>query len=261
MDEAPTSALAHSRCGIRSRVRLRAFGSHLRELVVHRASDMGLRKRLPPMALVAGPPATGRLASPDRQKLTGRPTNRSGWVLDQFHGRLFDEAASFSWPQYTPDMSAERHEMFSPWAAGYQAIIGLSRAVAKSGLEPELLELVKMRASQINGCAYCLDMHSKDARAAGESEQRLYALRAWRETPFFSDRERAALALTEAVTLVADTHVPQQVLEEVASYFSPNELGKLVYAVIEINSWNRLAVTTGAFKPGSYEPTQRDRAL
>jgi alkylhydroperoxidase family enzyme len=99
-------------------------------------------------------------------------------------------------------------------------------------------------------------MHSKDARAAGETEQRLYALSAWRETPFFTDRERGALALTEAVTLIAETHSPDHVIEEAAGVFSPDELSKLVYAIIEINAWNRLAITTGLFEPGSYEPGQ-----
>jgi len=151
-------------------------------------------------------------------------------------------------------MSDQRHLSFSSWPDGYQAILQLSRIVRRSGLEPDLLELVKMRASQINGCAYCLDMHSKDARAAGETEQRLYALSAWREAPFFTDRERAALDLTEAVTLIAETHAPQPVIEQAAAVFSPDELSKLVYAIIEINSWNRLAITTGAPEPGSYQP-------
>ena len=106
-----------------------------------------------------------------------------------------------------------------------------------SGIEQSLLELVKLRVSQINGCAYCIDMHSKDARAAGETEQRLYAVSAWHETPFFTEPERAALALAEAVTLVADTHVPATVLEAAASHFSPQELTKLVYAIIEIKAW------------------------
>jgi len=110
-----------------------------------------------------------------------------------------------------------------------------------------------MRASQINGCAYCIDMHSKDARAAGETEQRLYALSAWREAPFFTDRERGALALTEAVTLVAQAHAPQAVIDEAASVFTPEELTKLVYLIIEINAWNRLAITVGAPEPGTYE--------
>jgi AhpD family alkylhydroperoxidase len=110
-----------------------------------------------------------------------------------------------------------------------------------------------MRASQINGCAYCIDMHAKDARAAGETEQRLYALSAWRETSFFTARERAALALTEAITLVAESHVPESVLNDAASQFEPPDLTRLVYAVIEINAWNRLAITLGSPEPGSYQ--------
>ena len=158
--------------------------------------------------------------------------------------------------RYAPVNVRPRQKSFSSWPDGHQAIIQLSGAVRRSGLEPDLLELVKMRASQINGCAYCLDMHSKDARAAGETEQRLYALNAWREAPFFTDRERAALDLTEAVTLIAETHAPQQVIDEATTVFSPDELSRLVYAIIEINSWNRLAITTGAFEPGSYQPHQ-----
>ncbi|HEX5439939.1 MAG TPA: carboxymuconolactone decarboxylase family protein, partial [Ktedonobacterales bacterium] len=108
-----------------------------------------------------------------------------------------------------------------------QAMSQLQRYVSESGLEPILLELVKTRASQINGCAYCLDMHTKDARAHGESEQRLYALSAWRETPFYSERERAALAWTEAVTLVSETHVPDDVYEQAREQFSEQELANL----------------------------------
>src|SRR5690348_17813124 len=115
--------------------------------------------------------------------------------------------------------------------------------LAQCGLEHSLLELVKMRASQINGCAYCLDMHSKDARALGETDQRLYALNAWRETPFYSERERAALEWTEAVTLVSQTHVPDEVYEHVRKHFSEKELLDLTFAVVAINSWNRLAVS------------------
>ena len=116
-------------------------------------------------------------------------------------------------------MSDERKRQFRAWPEGYHALQRLSVIVKASGLEPSLIELVKMRASQINGCAYCIDMHSKDARAAGETEQRLYALNAWRETPFFSERERGALALTEAVTRIADTHAPQAVIDEAAAVF------------------------------------------
>ena len=151
-------------------------------------------------------------------------------------------------------MHDDRKRLFRFWADGYQALHRLSEVVKASGLEAPLLELVKMRASQINGCAYCIDMHSKDARAAGETEQRLYALSAWRETSFFTERERAGLALTESVTLVTDGHVPQVVLDDAATQFAPDELSKLVYAVIEINAWNRLAIAVGAPEPGSYQP-------
>lgn len=117
------------------------------------------------------------------------------------------------------------------------------------------MELVKFRASQINGCAYCLDMHSKDARAHGESEQRLYTLDAWRETPFFTPRERAALAWTEAITRIADTHAPDSVYDEVRTEFSDEELVDLTLAIVTINGWNRLAI---AFRqvPGEYQPVQ-----
>lgn len=135
----------------------------------------------------------------------------------------------------------------------YQAMGGLEMFVRKSKLEQPLLELVKMRASQINGCAYCLDMHSKDARAAGETEQRLYTLNAWRETPFFSDRERAALAWTEAVTLVSVDHVPEAVYEEARQCFSEEELVNLTLAIVAINGWNRLAIAFRAV-PGEYQP-------
>lgn len=127
------------------------------------------------------------------------------------------------------------------------------------GLEPGLLELVKMRASQINGCAYCLDMHSINARAGGEREQRLYALSAWAETPFFSPRERAALAWTEAITLVADNRVPDDVFELAHQHFTDRELVDLTLATVAINGWNRLAI---AFRsvPGTYRAGSRDHA-
>lgn len=141
--------------------------------------------------------------------------------------------------------------------ATYQAMLGLEMFVRKhSKLEPALLELVKMRASQINGCAYCLDMHSKDARAEGETEQRLYALSAWQETPFFTDRERAALALTDAVTLVSDGHVPDAVYERAKKSFSDEELVNLTLAIVVINGWNRLCITFRAV-PGEYQPGKK----
>ena len=134
-----------------------------------------------------------------------------------------------------------------------EAMRGLEHAINQSGLEPSLRELVKTRASQINGCAYCIDMHTKDARAAGETEQRLYALNAWRETPFFTDRERAALEWTEAVTLIGEGHVPDDVFFRVRQFFTEAELVALTFAVVAINGWNRLAISFRA-PVGSYQP-------
>ena len=122
------------------------------------------------------------------------------------------------------------------------AMLGLERQVRQAGLEERLIDLVRMRASQINRCAYCLDMHSKDARAAGETEQRLYGLEAWRETPYYSARERAALEWTEALTLVAENGVPDEVYERVRQQFSEDELAHLSLAIVSINGWNRLNV-------------------
>lgn len=134
-----------------------------------------------------------------------------------------------------------------------RAMLGLEEYVGACGLEPSLLDLVRTRASQMNGCAYCLDMHTKDARAAGESEQRLYALPAWRETPFFSERERAALGWTEAVTRLDLGHVPDEVYEKARRVFSAEELVNLTVAVVAINGWNRLAVSMRSV-PGTYKP-------
>ncbi|MBZ5580323.1 MAG: carboxymuconolactone decarboxylase family protein [Acidobacteriia bacterium] len=133
-----------------------------------------------------------------------------------------------------------------------QALYSLEQHVRKSGLETKLLELVRMRASQINGCAYCLDMHSKDARAEGETEQRLYGLSAWRETPYYTGRERAALEWTEAVTLVSRDQVPDEIYERVRQQFSEAELISLTLAVVAINSWNRMAIAFRA-EPGTYQ--------
>jgi AhpD family alkylhydroperoxidase len=132
-------------------------------------------------------------------------------------------------------------------------MLGLQKEVDASGLERPLRELVKIRASQINGCAYCIDMHTQDARAFGETEQRIYGLSAWRETPFFSDRERAALEWTETVTRVGDTHVPDDVYQQVRGHFTEEELVALTFAVIAINGWNRLAVSFRT-PAGSYRP-------
>ncbi len=141
---------------------------------------------------------------------------------------------------------------------GSRAMLGLESYVRRSGLEASLLELVKLRASQINGCAYCIDMHTKDARAGGETEQRLYALDAWRKTPFYSDRERAALAWTESVTRVFDGQVPDGVYEEVRRHFGEKELVDLTLAIVVINGWNRLAISFRSV-PGSYRPAARNK--
>ena len=134
-----------------------------------------------------------------------------------------------------------------------QAMLGLERQVRQAGFDHRLLDLIRMRASQINGCSYCLDMHSKDARAAGETEQRLYGLNAWRETPYYSAQERAALEWTEALTLVADSHVPDDVFERVREQFSDDELAHLSLAIVAINGWNRLNVAARTV-PGDYVP-------
>ena len=142
----------------------------------------------------------------------------------------------------------------NPTSGVYQAMAALEGYIRKStSLDAPLLELVRMRASQINGCAFCLDMHSKDARAAGETEQRLYCLPAWRETPFYSERERAALAWTEAITLITSGHVPDEVFDAARKQFSETELMELTLAAVTINGWNRFAIAFRAV-PGAYQP-------
>ncbi len=138
-------------------------------------------------------------------------------------------------------------------AGAMKAMMALETHVRQSGLEPSLIELVKTRVSQINGCAYCIDMHTKDARVRGESEQRLYGLSAWRETPFYSARERAALEWAETLTLIADNGVPDEIYEQVRSQFSEEELIPLTLAVVAINGWNRIAIPFRSV-PGSYQP-------
>ncbi len=129
-----------------------------------------------------------------------------------------------------------------------------TRELDRVDFDPRLRELVRIRASQLNGCAYCVDMHSKDARAAGETEQRIYALPVWRETPFFTGRERAALAFTEEVTRLAATHVPGEAYRAVAAEFSPAEVAALLSLIVTINAWNAIGVATRAWEPGSYQP-------
>ncbi len=136
---------------------------------------------------------------------------------------------------------------------GYRAMVGLERYLHECGLEPGLIHLIKLRASQINGCAYCLDMHWKDLRAIGEQEQRLYSLDAWRECHWYTDRERAALAWTEAITLIADGHASDSVYEEVRLHFSEKEAADLTFAIATINAWNRLSIAARTM-PGDYQP-------
>jgi len=148
---------------------------------------------------------------------------------------------------------------FDAQAPGFsRAMIHLDQAATKEldkvDFDVRIRELVRIRASQLNGCAYCIDMHTKDARAAGETEQRIYALPAWRETPFFTARERAALALTESVTLMPQTHVPEADFAAAAAQFSAAELGALISLIVMINAWNAVGVTTHAWLPGSYQP-------
>ncbi|MGA2215415.1 MAG: carboxymuconolactone decarboxylase family protein [Bryobacteraceae bacterium] len=137
----------------------------------------------------------------------------------------------------------------------FDAMEGLEKYLEQSGLEKPLLFLIQLRASQINGCAYCLDMHWKDLIASGENEQRLYSLDAWRECPYYSDRERAALAWTEAVTLITQGHVPDAVYDEARSHFSAKELSDLTLAVASINAWNRLSIAARVV-PGGYQPAK-----
>jgi AhpD family alkylhydroperoxidase len=148
---------------------------------------------------------------------------------------------------------------FDTLAAGFaRAMAHLDQAATKeldrAQIDPRLRELIRIRASQLNGCAYCIDMHTKDARAIGETEQRIYGLAAWRETPYFTARERAALEFAEAVTLLADTHVPDQAYQAAAAQFSPQEVAALVSLIVTINAWNAIGVSTRAWAPGSYQP-------
>jgi len=139
-----------------------------------------------------------------------------------------------------------------------RAMAHLDRAATKQldavDFDARLRELVRIRASQLNGCAYCIDMHTKDARAVGETEQRIYSLPAWRETPFFTARERAALALTESVTLAAQTRVPEADFAEAAAVFSEEEIAALISLIVMINAWNAVGVSTRTWMPGSYQP-------
>ncbi|MHB1935276.1 MAG: carboxymuconolactone decarboxylase family protein [Acidobacteriaceae bacterium] len=135
----------------------------------------------------------------------------------------------------------------------FKAMVQMEGVVRRSGIDPKLLELMKIRASQLNGCAYCIDMHTKDARFKGENEQRIYALDAWRETPFFTEKERAALAWTEAITNIQAGHAPDEVYDEFSQNFSEEEQVNLTLAITTINAWNRIAIGFRVV-PGSYQP-------
>jgi AhpD family alkylhydroperoxidase len=145
--------------------------------------------------------------------------------------------------------------IFQDFPAGLRAVSAFEEAVAAGPLDHNLFELVKLRASQVNGCAYCIDMHNKDLRAAGETDERLYMLPAWREATVYSDAERAALALTEAVTLIAERHVPEDVEAEARRQFDAESYAALVFAIAAINTWNRLAITSHS-EPGHYRAKQ-----
>jgi AhpD family alkylhydroperoxidase len=147
---------------------------------------------------------------------------------------------------------------FDTYAADFaRALAHLDHAATKEldkvAFDPRLRELARLRASQLNGCAYCVDMHTKDARAVGESEQRLYAVPVWRDTPFFTERERAALAFTEAVTLMAVDHVPDAAYDAVAAQFGPGEVAALLSLIVTVNAWNAVGVAAHAWQPGSYQ--------
>lgn len=156
-------------------------------------------------------------------------------------------------------MTARMNSNSAAFREVYSAMLGLSAVTRRSSLEPALIELVKTRTSQLNGCGHCLDMHTKDARAAGETEQRLYLLSAWREAPIYSERERAALAWAEAVTRLEHQHVPDDIHEAARRVFSEEELVVLTLAVVEINGWNRFAIAfqlvAGNYQPGSLKHT------
>ena len=140
----------------------------------------------------------------------------------------------------------------------YHAMLGLEKFIHESSIEPKLTHLLKMRASQINGCAYCLDMHSKDARAVGETEQRLYGLDAWGEAPYYTERERAALQWIESLTLIGEGHVPDEVYERARKHFSEKELVELAMIAVAINGWNRLAIAFRS-EAGKYQPQAHNK--
>ncbi len=172
-------------------------------------------------------------------------------------GRYTSSIENMTTTETTPQIAVRLD--FDAIAPGFsRAMAHLDQAATKQldkvDLDHRLRELVRIRASQLNGCAYCIDMHTKDARAVGETEQRIYALPAWRETPYFTNKERAALAFTETVTLLAETHVPRQAYDDLAAEFTEQEIAALIALVVTINAWNAIGVSTRAWIPGSYQP-------
>ncbi|MGB3410632.1 MAG: carboxymuconolactone decarboxylase family protein [Microthrixaceae bacterium] len=165
-------------------------------------------------------------------------------------GTVAKAARNGSQPEYV--------DLYGSLPDGLEALLALEAAIAAGPLARQIFELVKMRASQINGCAYCLDMHYKDARSEGETEERLYMLNAWRESTLYSEQERAALALTEQVTLISQGHVAPEVESEARRVFSQGEYAALVFAIVAINAWNRLAITSHA-PSGHYKPAKQIR--
>lgn len=145
----------------------------------------------------------------------------------------------------------QRVNYMSLASGGVKALMAMEAYIHECGIEPKLIHMIKLRASQINGCAYCIDMHWKDLRALGESEQRLYGLDAWREAPYYTDRERAAMAWTEALTLITDGHAPDEIYEQVRAHFNEKEIADLSFMVCAINAWNRLAISMRTV-PGGY---------
>lgn len=146
----------------------------------------------------------------------------------------------------------QRMELQKIEPAAYQAMLELENYVNKSGLDKKLICLIKIRASQINRCAFCIDMHTKEARKNGETEQRIYALNAWSEAPFFTPEEKAVLNLTDAITLLSENHVSDEIYQEVSHYFGSNEIAKILMAIVTINAWNRIVVTSKKV-PGTYQ--------
>lgn len=153
----------------------------------------------------------------------------------------------------------ERVKTEKPGADAYKSMLGVEKYLSKCSIEKPLRELIKLRVSQINGCAYCIDMHWKDARAAGETEQRLYGLSAWRESPYYSERERAGLLLAEELTQIANRPIPEEIHETIRDVFDSQEFGDLVWVIAAINAWNRVSIGNRAV-PGEYEPPRTTHA-